>query len=158
MRDRAEDDPYQPPTLVRAFPPLPAWLARRLLGPEEQVNWVRGPRLSPWWERYATHPLLFVAALAVGAACVAAERLRAGSWPEMSPLPALAAVVIALGSIFVLGFCAGYFTRLVVTDARVFIVQGYEVCCSWDLDELPDWQFRYGQLEGVEERQSVGVA
>src|SRR6266508_669464 len=50
-------------------PPLPPWLARRLLREDETVTWVRGPRFNPSWERYVTHPVLFLLALVISAAC-----------------------------------------------------------------------------------------
>src|SRR5438067_7600561 len=98
MSDPLEEDRFDfaAPNLVRQYPPLPWWLERRLLDPDEEVTWVRGPWLCPWWERYATHPLLILVALALGAACVAAGRLRVDDWSEMSPLPGLAAVILFL--------------------------------------------------------------
>src|SRR6266571_9210112 len=110
-----ETDPFANPMarVLRLYPPLPAWLARHLLRAGEHVTWVRGPRWNPWWERYVTHPALFLFALALGTACLGAGRLDAGSWSEIEPLLALAAGGIVLGSILVLGISAGYFTRLV---------------------------------------------
>jgi hypothetical protein len=131
----------QPPDLAGQFPPLPAWLADRLLRADEKVNWVVGPKFNPSWERYVTHPALFLAALALGALCVAAGWLVGGG--EGTALAGLAAGGIALAAIFVLGIFSGYFTRLVVTDARLLILQGYEVCSSWGMDDLPLSLVRY---------------
>jgi hypothetical protein len=145
MSDRFQEEPLDDsvPNLVRQYPPLPAWLERRILDPEEEITWVRGPWQGPWWERYATHPLLILGALAVGGACVAGARLMVEDWSEMSPLPGLAAIILFIGTIFVTGISAGFFTRLVVTDFRVMIVQGREVCRVWDLDDLPYSLIRY---------------
>jgi hypothetical protein len=139
MSDPFPTDPVdgQAPDVSLRTPLLPAWLARRLLQADETVTWVRGPRLNPWWERYATHPGLFLLALALGAACLGVGWLIAGSWSGL-PLPAgLAAGGIVLGAIYALAIANAYFTRLVVTDRRLVVVQGYEVCRSWGLDQLP---------------------
>src|SRR5262249_34482935 len=71
---------------------------------------------------------------------------------EMPPLPILAAGGIVVGSIFVLGFSAGYFTRLVVTSRRILLLQGYEVCRSWRMDDLPPSLIRYTRWDGEESR------
>src|SRR5258708_1925323 len=86
------------PVLSMQHPPLPPWLADRFLRAGEKITWVRGPRRNPSWERYLTHPALFLAALALGAAVLGAGRLVAGKWSEMSPLPVLTAGGIVLGS------------------------------------------------------------
>jgi hypothetical protein len=145
------DERFQPelpdirlPNIVQPCALLPEWLARRHLAPGEQVAWVRGPRLNPWWERHVTHPVWFLYALAFGAACLAAGWVWAGSWADMPPLPVVAAVVAFFGSVYVLAIAAAYFTRLVVTDRRLFILQGYEVCCNWGLNQLPPSLLRYG--------------
>src|SRR5437868_5836762 len=93
MSDRSQQDVFdaRDPDRFRLFPPLPPWLARRLLRPDERVTWVRGPRFNPWWERYVTHPALFLLALALGAACLGAARLIAGSWAAVPAPPALIA-------------------------------------------------------------------
>ena len=159
MPDPMQTDPYDdaPPEILCKYPALPRWLGRRLLRPGEEIAWVRGPRLNPWWERYATHPALFLAALALGAACLAAGRLLAGSWSQITPLPVLAAGTLAVGSIFVLGISAGYFTRLVVTNLRVVMLQGYETRRSWSLDELPRSLIRYGRRDGGRRSRAVDL-
>jgi hypothetical protein len=134
-----------PPAISLPYRPLPPWLARRLLRPEEQVTWVRSPRWNPSWERYATHPALFLVALAVAAACVGIARLCAGSWSELHPAPAVVAVSLVFGSVYVLAIANAYFTRLVVTDRRIVILQGHEVCRTWRLDRLPRSLIRYGK-------------
>jgi hypothetical protein len=150
MSDRFRTDAFdaQPPDLSRQFPPLPAWLARRLLRTGERITWVVGPWFNPTWERFVTHPALFLLALALGAACLWAGWPGAGTGSDVPLLPALAAGGIVLGSIFVLGISSGYFTRLVVTNYRLVILQGYEVCRSWGLDDLPRSLVRYGRREG----------
>ena len=47
-------------------------------------------------------------------------------------------------SVFVLGIANAHFTRLVVTNLRLIIVQGYAVCRSWNMDELPLSLIRFG--------------
>ena len=146
-----------PPDVVLPAPRLPGWLTRRFLRPDEHVVWVRGPRWTPRSERWLTHPGLFLLALGLGAACLAAGRLRAGSWSELPVLPGLAAVGLVLGSVFVLALSCAYFTRLVVTNHRLLIVQGYEVCRHWGLDDLPRALVRYDRREGRKRDRSVDL-
>src|SRR5262249_35666233 len=97
MYDRFQTDPPDEPPrplFVRMHPGLPWWLERRLLRPGEEVAWVRGPRLSPWWERHVTHPALFLLALAVGGACVGIGKHFAGSWRELPPAVTMAAAAV----------------------------------------------------------------
>jgi hypothetical protein len=131
------------PDLSEQFPPLPPWLARRLLRREESVTWVVGPKFNPSWERFVTHPLLFLVALTVAVLCLLAGRLIGGDWANVPPFFYLAAGGLIFGTIFVLGFCSGYFTRLVVTNYRLVILQGYEICRSWNIDDLPPSLLRY---------------
>jgi hypothetical protein len=144
-----------PPDISLPAPVLPAWLARRLCRQGEVITWVRGPRLNPWWERYVTHPALFLPALALAAACLGAGRLTSGMWFE--PLPALAAGGVALAAVFTLAISSTYFTRLVVTSARLVILQGYEVCRSWRLNELPPSLVRYDMRGGGRRSPSVDL-
>jgi hypothetical protein len=127
----------EPFTFVQPSPPFPAWLAARVLGSEEKVAWVCGPRFNPSWELYVTHPGLLLAALVLGALGVATGWRMAGSWSEMPPWPFVSAGALAFAAIVVLGLASGYFTRLAATNQRLFIVQGRELCRSWTLDELP---------------------
>jgi hypothetical protein len=134
------------------FPPLPPWLADRLLRPDETITWVYGPRFNPSWERYVTHPALFVLALAFGVFSVLASTLIAGG-SEVPVLVGLAAAGLLLAVVFVLALASGYFTRLVVTNHRLVILQGYEVCRSWRIDEMPRSLIRYRMLgSGAEDR------
>jgi hypothetical protein len=145
MHDRSPTESFDPlaPNPFRQCAPLPEWLARRLLVRDETIAWVVGPRASPWWEGYVTHPFLFLIALALAAACVGAGWLAAGMRPPV-PTPALvAAAALVLGSIFILGIFSGHFTRLVVTNFRLLIVQGREVRRRWRVDELPPSLTRY---------------
>src|SRR5262245_26808120 len=144
------------PDLSRRHPPLPPWLERRLLRRGEHVTWVRGPRFNPSWERYVTHPALFLLALLLGAACVAAGRLSVQTWGDLSPAAVFAAGGIVIASVFVLGIFSGYFTRLVVTNYRLVIMQGYEVCRSWGVDVLPRSLIAYGR-RGDEESRTVDL-
>src|SRR5437867_3376528 len=113
MRDafRAGEFDDMPPDIRVNSPPLPVWLARRLLRPGEQVTWVYGPRFNPSWERYVTHPALLVFALLIGAACLGLGWLSSGT-RHVPMAPGLAGAGIVLGSIFVLAISSGYFTRL----------------------------------------------
>jgi hypothetical protein len=147
----------QPPDIALHTLPLPAWLARRLLRPGEQVTWVRGPRWNPTWECYITHPGLFLAALAIGGALLAAGRLIAGSWSDLPAPTVLAAAVLVFGAVYVLAIANAYFTRLVVTDLRLVIMQGYEVCRSWALDDLPQALVRYDMRRTGQSRRSVDL-
>jgi hypothetical protein len=146
MSDRFQTDVPAPqlPDIAESYPALPGWLADRVLRPDEKVTWVRGPQFNPSWERYVTNPVLFLLALALGAACVGVTRLIIGEWSEMMAVPILITNGLLLGSIFVLGIFSGYFTRLVVTNFRLVIVQGREVCRSWSINDLPYHLVRYG--------------
>ncbi len=152
MSDRYPNDTFaRPADVAGQCPPLPPWLADRLLKGDEQVTWVVGPRINPDWERYVAHPLLFVAALAIGIACATVGGLARGT--EGAVVGGLIGWAVVLASIFVLGFASGYFTRLVVTDARLFITQGYEVVRIWGLDDLPYTLVRYRRrADGAESR------
>jgi hypothetical protein len=84
--------------------------------------------------------------LAVSVIAWVVGRLIVGGDPEV--LPALLAIGMAggglvLASIFVLGIFSGYFTRLVVTNHRLAILQGYEICRTWNINDLPRSMLRY---------------
>lgn len=144
---------------VEPFRPLPPWLAKRLLRPGESVTWVRGPRFNPSWECYITHPALFLFALVFAANCWGFAWLIAKEgWEIGATISALVGTGIVLGSIFVLGLACGYFTRLVVTDYRLVVLQGYELCRSWSILHLPGSLRRYRPSPGNEEwRQTVDM-
>ncbi len=156
-RDQTGDYGDQLPDLTEKYPPLPGWLARRVLGEDEKILWVVGPWFKPSWERYVTHPLLFIVAVVLGAICLTAGRIYAGSWSEL-PIPfALAALVLVFGSIFILAIYSAYFTRLVVTDSRLVILQGREVCSSWKIDDLPVSLIQYGMMGAGREHRSIDL-
>lgn len=146
MRHQSQSDEFdfRAPDLIEPFQHLPGWLADRLLRPGEAVDWVRGPRFNPSWERYITHPALFFYAAALGVFVVTQIRLIAGEWSEIPVIAFLAACVLVIATIVVLGIANGYFTRLVVTNFRLVILQGYEICRSWDIDDLPPSLLRHG--------------
>jgi hypothetical protein len=150
MSDQFRTDSFSalPPNISLRYKPLPPWLARRLLRAEETITWVRGPRFTPRWERYITHPGLFVLALLLGAVFLGVGRLVAGSWSKMPPLPFLVAGGLFIGSVYILALSNGYFTRLVVTNFRIVIMQGYEVCRSWRINDLPPSLIRYRGRDG----------
>jgi hypothetical protein len=126
------------------FQPLPGWLADRLLRPEEKVVWVRGPSFQPFCERFVTHPGLFFLALAIGLLVGGGGVMLAqGGEPLIAGFSVLCAVALILISILVLGIACGYFTRLVVTNYRLVVTQGYEVCRSWGIDDLPRSMLHY---------------
>jgi hypothetical protein len=159
MSDHIQTDTFDRPILAlpERYPPLPWWLAERLLRNGETVTWVRGPRFNPPWERHVTHPALFLPALALGVALLAAGCLTVGPGSEWFVLPALLAGGVVFGSIFTLGLFSGYFTRLVVTNQRVVILQGYEVCRVWGLDRLPRSLVRYRVEADGQKIRSVDV-
>jgi hypothetical protein len=135
------------------YRPLPWWLADRLLRDDEKVSWVYGPRFNPSWERFVTHaalvlvPLPFVA-VACGLAVLANAPVAA-----VGAVGVVATVILMTLVIIVLGLANGYFTRLVVTDRRLFIAQGYEAYRSWDLEDLPPALIRYsGRGTNLESR------
>jgi hypothetical protein len=72
-------------------------------------------------------------------------------------LLALAAGGVVLGSIFVLGIFSGYFTRLVVTNFRLIILQGREVCRSWSMDDLPHSLIRFRLSRGGQPSRTVDL-
>jgi hypothetical protein len=129
------------PPIVSASAPFPDWISRRLLRPGETVTWVRGPRHSPSWERYITHPALILVPVVPGVLVMVVAAQAAGAGAAM----AVCAITFAcaLPFLFVLGFSAGYFTRLVVTNFRLLIVQGYELCWDCGIDHLPPSLVRY---------------
>jgi hypothetical protein len=45
----------------------------------------------------------------------------------------------------------------VVTDSRVVILQGYEVCRTWGVNDLPRFLVRYGAGPGGEKSPSVDL-
>jgi hypothetical protein len=131
------------PTQGRSFKlevdqlPLPAWLARRLLRSGEHITFARGPKQSPWWERYVTHP----AFLLLGVVLCVFWGLALGpiddSWIALKNSAPFVMLMIMVANLLALGIACGHFTRLVVTNRRLFIVQGYEIRRGWELHNLP---------------------
>ncbi|HYT93017.1 MAG TPA: hypothetical protein VEL76_30145, partial [Gemmataceae bacterium] len=76
---------------------------------------------------------------------------------QIHPVPLLIGFLLVIGSVYVLAISNAYFTRLVVTDYRLLIVQGYEVCRCWRVDELPPSLVRYRRLGGVRERPTIDL-
>ncbi len=147
---------FRVPDVIEIFRPLPSWLADRLLRSNEKVTWVRGPRFNPSWERYVTHPALILVVLAPGAIS-----LGFGWLSQVDPGVLLFGaflyfVVFGVPTIIVLGIANGYFTRLVVTNYRLVILQGYEICRSWSIDYLPPSLLRYGK-RGEEESRTIDL-
>jgi hypothetical protein len=130
------------PDISKQSRPLPSWLADRV-PPGEDITWVYGPRFNPSWERYVTHPGLFLGALGIGVAGWGVAWSVAWAETELLVVMALVAGILVLGSVFVLGIANGYFTRLVVTNHHLLILQGYEVCRSWSIHRLPRSLIRY---------------
>lgn len=118
-------------------PPLPGHLARRLLRSDEEVVSVNGPRWSPSWEPFLTHPLVVLVGIALAVGAVALGGMVLG-WDNLAMGGVgVFALLSSFGSLILVAFMAGWFTRLVITNQRVMIVQGYEVRKTWGLDELP---------------------
>jgi hypothetical protein len=159
MPERFENDPFDPPPLAYAeeFPLLPPWLSRRLLAPDEKISWVWGPTFTPSWERYITHPALFLVALVGAAACLATGRMLVDKWLDLPIVFGLVAGAMLVGCVFVLAFANAYFTRLVVTNTHLFILQGYEVCRRWSMDDLPPSMIRYSAQGGADKKRSVDL-
>jgi hypothetical protein len=136
---------------------MPGWLADRFLQHGEKVTWVCGPRFNPSWERYVTHLGLFFLMVAFGIVCNVVSGMIAGEWPEIRAIIFFASGGMVLASIFVLGIFSGYFTRLVVTDQRLFILQGREMCRSWNIDQLPRSLVRFGPPGGREPDRAIDL-
>jgi hypothetical protein len=168
MSDQIQPDTFsrfqsEPPSLptreiVGTCSPFPAWLARRLLGPDEKVTWVRGPKRNPSWERYITHPGLLLVPVAVAAIVALVGGLTAGAKAGELLCPFFGiCFVAALPMLFVVGIACGYFTRLVVTNQRVVVLQGYEICDTWDVARLPRSLVRQEQRDGQPAVSSVDL-
>jgi hypothetical protein len=142
MAERLQDDTlaFRAPNLIEQFQPLPGWLEDRLLRPGEKVEWVRGPWFNPEWERYITHPGLLLIPLTFGVVCVGLGR---GTSKEFIVPSILITILVFVLTIIVLALACGYFTRLVVTNRRLVILQGYEMCRSWNIDDLPPTLLHY---------------
>jgi hypothetical protein len=131
---------------------LPSWLARRLLRANEEITWVTGPSYSPSWERKVTHPALFVDAMILGGVSVAAGYLLGAL-----PIGVFAAAGLLLGSIFVLGIANGHFTRVVVTNQRLVVMQGCEVVRAWTMEKLPQSLVRFTRRDDGQESRTVDL-
>ena len=152
MSDRIQSEPgeVQMPEVALPAPRLPSWLARRFLREDEIVESVYGPRLNPGWECYVTHPLLFLVAMVIASVLLGLTYLAVGSVSELPPLPVVGAGGVLVGAIIVLGLSCGYFTRLVVTNRRLMILQGYEMRRQWSVEDLPLSLIRYSRAHGAE--------
>ena len=147
---------FRVPDVIEIFRPLPSWLADRLLRSSEKVTWVRGPRFNPSWERYITHPALILYVMAPAALC-----LGFGWLNRVDPGVLLVGAffyfaAFGVPTIIVLGIANGYFTRLVVTNLRLVILQGYEICRSWSISDLPPSLLRYGK-RGEQESRTIDL-
>jgi hypothetical protein len=147
----------QVPDISLRHAPIPVWLAERVLHKEERLVWVYGPWHSPKWERAVTNPLLFLAALAVGAVCLLIAIPLNRVWPESMVAAGMVGVAVLLAAVFVLGIFSGHFTRLIVTNYRLVIVQGREVCRSWGIDQLPRTLVRYAAREDETARRTINL-
>ena len=168
MTDRYPTDPFggpppydpfddRPRGPVRRPAPLPPWLKRRLLRGDEEVTWVAGPRFNPSWERYVTHPLLLVAALGLGLLCVGMGALTTEMWDYSLLSAVLTAFGLFFGALILLGVANGYFTRLVATNYRLLMLQGYEVYRRWDIDDLPRHLVRYRRTAAGEDAPTIDL-
>jgi hypothetical protein len=153
----ASFDPLPEPNPFAKHPDLPPWLEHKLLRGGERVTWVIGPGINPPWERYVTHPAMLLLAVAFAFFFVALGRAAAGSWAQLPMVSGLAALLLIAGGILVISFSSGYFTRLVVTDTRLIIVQGCEVVRYWKVDDLPLSLIRYVPRAGGEQRRAVDL-
>ncbi len=144
MSERLPNDvpDLRAPEYMEQYQLLPGWLADRLLRSDERVDWVRGPWFNPSWERYITHPALLVVPLALGVIGVTLSRQLVA---EFTWAFVLVGVLLVFLTIIVLGIANGYFTRLVVTNRRMVILQGYEICRTWDIARLPPALVRFSR-------------
>jgi hypothetical protein len=157
MSDRPDDTlNLRLPNSATEYPPLPWWLARRRLRPDEKVTWVCGPQRQPSWERFITHPLLLLFGLGLAGLTVVLGWLIAGRG-TVPMVPGLLGLVILFGSVIFLALANAHFTRLVVTDARLLILQGYEVVRAWKIDDLPRSLIRYGMRGRGEESRAIDL-
>jgi hypothetical protein len=144
------------PDFTESLQHLPGWLVDRLLRPHEKVTWVRGPRFNPSWERYVTHPALILPVLLLGAIGLGLGWLAGAEASTLFLAGFFYFIVFCVPIIIVLGIANGYFTRLVVTNFRLVILQGYEICRSWDIKGLPFSLRRYAK-QGDQEHWSVDL-
>jgi hypothetical protein len=135
--------------LELSYPPLPWWLARRLLRRGEEVRFVRGPKQNPWWERYLTHPAFFLIPATVCAFWGCTWGALHDPVDQRSSFAPVVMGGIMLVTLSILAITSGHFTRLVVTNYRLFVVQGYEIRRGWDLKYLPKSLLHYS-LPGSE--------
>jgi hypothetical protein len=147
---------FRVPDLMDIVRPLPNWLADRLLRSSEKVTWVRGPRFNPSWEQYITHPALILFVLAPGALCLGFGWLKSVDPGALLVGAFFYFVAVGVPTIIVLGIANGYFTRLVVTNLRLVILQGYEICRSWSIGDLPPALLRYGK-HGEKESRTIDL-
>jgi hypothetical protein len=163
MRDRYEDrrDDPGPPRRDEGprdhTPLMPGWLARSLLERGEVATWVRGPGSCPWWEPYLTHPLACLVGIPVGAACLTVGRLAVPDWSQLPPAAAVSAILTFFVPLMVVAFLTGHFTRLVVTDRRLLIIQGQTVIRSWGIRQLPRSLVKYVRREGEDEAPTIDL-
>lgn len=143
---------FRVPDVVELFQPLPSWLAERLLRPDEKINWVRGPRFNPSWERYITHPALILVVLAPAVIGLGLAWVGGVDSGALFAAAFLYFVAVGVPTVIVLGISNGYFTRLVVTNVRLVILQGYEICRIWSIDDLPPSLLHYNKRGGEQDR------
>lgn len=135
--DRRRDDRDDRPRRPADKGVMPAWLAARLLRDGEKVESVRGPRFNPPWEPFVVHPATVLLGVVLAGGAIAAAYLASGGDGPLLFAAAAFALVSAFGGLAVVAFAAGFFTRLIVTDRRVMIVQGIEIRKTWRLEDLP---------------------
>lgn len=154
MSEQFQNDPpsIRTPDISLPAPQLPIWLTPRLLPDDETLEWVYGPSLNPWWERYVTHPLLFLVAATISGTWLVVAWQVAGSLERLPASAGVGAGVVVVGAIIILGLSSGYVTRLVVTNRRIVIMQGYEVRREWGIDALPMSLIRF-RRPGTSERE-----
>jgi hypothetical protein len=130
-----------------------------LLQPGEEITFMRGPKHNPWWERYLTHPafILLGVALCLFWGYVTWLLDDSGAWAGVKTFAPLVMIGIMIASVFVLAISCGHFTRLVVTNYRLVILQGYEVCRAWELHKLPRSLLHYSHAAAEDPRPAVDL-
>ncbi len=172
MSDHSERNPYALPQYggdryARREPPrrhprkenrpFPKWLASHLLRGDEEILWSTGPRHTPAIEPFLTHWLFVVVGVMLAVGTLFLGRMLVPGWSKLPMWAGFTAIFLVFGSVFLVGVANGYFTRLVATNKRVFIVQGQAICRSWGLNALPRSLVQYRINEHGEEERTVDV-
>src|SRR5438105_12790131 len=111
MSEQSQNQPPHEKTneLSLPAPRLPRWLTRRMLTEDEHLVSVYGPKYNPGWERYVTHPLLFLVTAIISATWVVVALVRAGGPENLPAVAGIGALALVVAAIVILGVSCGYF-------------------------------------------------